>query len=59
VKDAGVEYCALYSIQGVLLHKERITNDNIEIDISSYPSGMYIVTLSGDQQVYPLLVAIK
>lgn len=45
---------SIYTISGVLLLKERISENLNEIDISAYPSGVYILSLSGDQSVLPL-----
>ena len=57
-KNIEFDFCSLYTIQGVLLHREKITGETIKIDISSYLSGIYIVSLSNDQQVFPLKLVI-
>jgi len=57
-RDMEIDYCSLYSIHGFLLHQEKVADNIIEIDISSYPAGIYIVSLSNGQQAFPLKVAI-
>ncbi|MBN2273765.1 MAG: Ig-like domain-containing protein [Bacteroidales bacterium] len=57
-KNPDFNYYSLHSIQGVLLQRKEITDDIIEIDVSSYPAGIYIISLSNDQQAFPLKVAI-
>jgi uncharacterized protein YjdB len=52
------DYFSLYSIQGVLIHREKITDETIEIDLSLYPPGIYIVSLYNNQKVIPLKVLI-
>ena len=57
--DFKADICALYSIQGVLMHKEKITGNIVEIDISSYPAGIYIVSLSKGHHVVPFKILIS
>ena len=56
--NSGTNLYALYTIQGVLIRSEKTSDESIEINISHYPSGIYIVILSKDQQVFPLKVVI-
>jgi uncharacterized protein YjdB len=58
IKNIEVGFCSLYTIQGILIHREKVTEETIEIDISFYPPGIYILSLSDGQQVYPLKVVI-
>jgi uncharacterized protein YjdB len=43
-------YCILYSITGILMYRERIHSDPVNINISFFPKGFYIVKLLGDQR---------
>ncbi len=51
-------YCSLHTVQGSLLQRKEVTNNNIEFDISLYPPGIYIVTLFNGQHSFPLKVVI-
>jgi len=58
-KNIDVDFCSIYTIQGILIHREKVTKETAEIDISFYPPGIYIISLSNRQQVHPLKVVIQ
>jgi hypothetical protein len=57
-QSVDVNLCSVYSIQGKLLLQEKIINNPIDLDISSLNSGIYIIILTGIQNVIPLKVLI-
>jgi uncharacterized protein YjdB len=57
-QNIEVDYYSVYTIQGILMQRAKITKETVEIDVSFYIPGIYIVSLSNSQQVYPLKVAI-
>jgi parallel beta-helix repeat protein len=57
-KNIDVDFCSLYTIQGILIHREKVTEETVEIDIAAYPSGAYIIILYTDQKVIPLKIVI-
>jgi hypothetical protein len=54
----GEILCSLYNIYGVLMHHQEALNIPIEMDISAYPSGAYIIVLYVNQKLIPLKVVI-
>jgi uncharacterized protein YjdB len=58
-KIRDFNYCSVYSISGIIIYKEKILNDAVSIDISSYPSGVYIVSLAGSDLIIPIKVIIS
>jgi uncharacterized protein YjdB len=62
IKNANTDFVAdfysLYTVQGVLIKKNRIINEPIEIDISSLSSGMFILCIFNAQHVIPLKIVI-
>jgi hypothetical protein len=48
----------MYSIHGILVYREKQVNNLIDIDISSLNSGIYIIMLTGIQQIIAFKVAI-
>ncbi len=52
-------FCSLFSIEGRLLEKTKITGSPIVINTNSYSTGMYIVTLSGQNAArFKVVIAV-
>ncbi|MBN1414618.1 MAG: Ig-like domain-containing protein [Bacteroidales bacterium] len=52
------DHLSLFSIRGELIFSDTMREYPVEFDISSYPSGIYIISLSGTREVIPLKVVI-
>jgi hypothetical protein len=55
---ANFDYYSIYSIQGERMQKGKISNNKIDINISSYFSGIYVISLIGKQSIIPVKVII-
>jgi hypothetical protein len=55
---SDLKHFSLYSIQGNLLDQGEILNLPIDVNISSYPKGIYVVALESPQRIFSLKVAI-
>lgn len=42
--------CAIHSLQGVLFEEKKIVESTIVINTQDYPSGVYLITLSGERK---------
>ncbi len=52
------KHLSVYSMQGRLLYQKETENNSIILDISSFSSGIYIITLTGKQEIIPFKVTI-
>jgi parallel beta-helix repeat protein len=54
----NIKYYSIYNIQGQCVLSKNITEKPVEIDISSLPSGIYLVALSTNQYSISLKIRI-
>jgi uncharacterized protein YjdB len=51
--------CSIYSMNGSIMHNEKIYSESLFIDISSYSKGIYIITFQGDQNIAPIKFVVQ
>ena len=51
--------CSLYSITGQLLFKQQMIGNFLELDLSAYPPGSYLIRLKGAGKVSSELILIQ
>ena len=50
--------CLVYSTNGILKFRERISSEPFYINISSYPPGIYFVLIMGNDSMTPMKISI-
>jgi parallel beta-helix repeat protein len=57
-KNTQINFYSIFNIIGALIHKEKVSFDPVEIDLSIYPTGVYILYFSGNHSLAPLKIII-
>jgi hypothetical protein len=53
-KNTQIDSYSISNLLGILIHKENVSTEHVEVDLSSYPTGIYIISLSANHPLAPL-----
>jgi O-glycosyl hydrolase len=59
IPDNNVKTLAITDVTGRIVLEESITSDQLTVNVSELPSGIYIIIAKGDDKVYKSRVTIK